>query len=398
MQEDSHTIKKIIFNMQDRNNNMVYNERSVRKPFALKTIQLIREWRLPATPNIRHMKYPCIPPWENIEDIIRTNLSRNVTKKQSEVELRQAALETIQEKYNEYLHIYTDGSKKQNPLSTTAAYCVPSRNIERSWKLHPNITIEGAEISAIVKALEWIKILNEEPKPVVILTDSKVSLQLIKHRRPKNYEFGINSIQEHIRELYGAGWHLILQYIPSHCGVQGNHLADTLANLAHNFREILDYPLERKEIELLVEKAAKRQWDLRWQVDRRECELGSRKLLLKDWKWTRLKSRALDVAITRLRVGCCRLRSYMHSMRLADSPNCLKCPLNTEETVTHFLIECPSLNAQRNSLKRNLRNYGIVQITSDLLLGASNEDEHIKVKITNELGKFLVNSKRLEDI
>ena len=88
--------------------------------------------------------------------------------------MKQAALETIQENYNEYLHIYTDGSKKQNPLSTTAAYCVPSKNIERSWKLHPSITIEGAEISAIVKAQECIKILSEEPKPVVILTDSKV--------------------------------------------------------------------------------------------------------------------------------------------------------------------------------------------------------------------------------
>ena len=325
-------------------------------------------------------------------------MSIKVTKKQSEFQLKQAALVTIEERYENCLKIYTDGSKRDQPLSTTAAYCVPTRDIEISWKLHPNISIEGAEISAIVKAIEWIKNLNEEPISIVILTDSKVSLQLLKHRKPRNYEYGINYIQESIRELYALGWRILFQYIPSHCGIQGNHQADSLASLAHNLRDLEDYPIEKKEIEVLVDKATKRQWELRWQIDRRQCELGSRKLILGDWKWCRLKSRILDVAITRLRVGVCRLRSSLYSMRLADSPICQKCTLNTEETVTHFLIECPSLTIHRNVLRRNLHSYGILRITTDLLLGASNEDEHTKLKITEELGRFLIHSNRVEDI
>ena len=117
-----------------------------------------------------------------------------------------------------------------------------------------------------------------------------------------------------------------------------------------------------------------------------------------DWKWCRLKSRTLDVAITRLRVGFCRLRASMHNMGLADSPICQNCRLNVEETVTHFLIECPGYINQRNELKRKLFTLGIVRITSDILLGASNEEDNIKEKITEELGKFLIKTKKLDDI
>ena len=398
MQDNSHSIKKILFNEQEYDLNLVYNERSVRKPFKLKTLEIIREWRLPTEPNFKNLKYPCIPPWEDLEGYICTELLIKVTKKQSEAQLKQAALETLDVKYSQFLKIYTDGSKISQPMSTTAAFCVPSRNFEEYWKLHPHISIEGAELSAIVKALEWVKNLNEAPKATVILTDYKVSLQLMLHRKPKSYEFGVHCIHEYIRDLYRTGWQILFQYIPSHCGVRGNCQADSLANLAHNSIEIIDYPLERKEIDVLVEKAAKRQWDIRWRINRRECELGSRKLVLEDWKWCRLKSRVLDVAITRLRVGNCRLRYYMYIMKLTDSPICQHCDLDVDETVTHFLIECSSLVVQRNILKRRLSNYGIVRLTSDMLLGSSNENESIKFKITEELARFLINTKRLEDI
>ena len=47
-------------------------------------------------------------------------------------------------------------------------------------------------------------------------------------------------------------------------------LVDAPAVLSHNSRNIMDYPLERKEIEVLVNKATKRQWDLQLQLNRRE--------------------------------------------------------------------------------------------------------------------------------
>ena len=63
-----------------------------------------------------------------------------------------------------------------------------------------------------------------------------------------------------------------------------------------------------------------------------------------------------------------------------------------------FLIECPSLEIYRNILRNKLRSYGIMRLTTDLLLGASNEEEHIKLKITEELGRFLIHTHRIDDI
>ena len=189
-----------------------------------------------------------------------------------------------------------------------------------------------------------------------------------------------------------------MQWIPSHCGVKGNEVADSLANIAHDKQDIDEYPIERREIEVLVNTAAQRQWKQRWEINRRNCALEQIKQELKDWNWCRIKNRQIDVAVTRLRTGLCKLRYYMHKIGLAENPECIKCNMNTEETITHFLIQCPSLSQQRSKLIRNLNIYGIVQITTDILLGGSNDEESVKEKINEELARFLKNSGRLEDI
>ena len=176
----------------------------------MKTKELIVAWRLPINPNMKNLSYPCIPPWEDYEEEIHTNLIKNITKKHNENELLQTTLETLETRYKNAFRIYTDGSKKNQPLSTTAAYFIPGKEIRKSWKLHPNISIEGAELSAIVKSTEWLKESEETPTNAVILTDSKVSLQLIRHRIPKNYEYGVSQIQNNIRELTRRSWNISL--------------------------------------------------------------------------------------------------------------------------------------------------------------------------------------------
>ena len=88
----------------------------------------------------------------------------------------------------------------------------------------------------------------------------------------------------------------------------------------------------------------------------------------------------------------------MHKYGLADIPLCKECNMNVEESVTHFLIECPSLRRHRIKLQRNLEIYGLHRISTDLLLGASNEEEAIKEKINDELANFIYASGRIKDI
>ena len=118
--------------------------------------------------------------------------------------------------------------------------------------------------------------------PMVILTDSKVSLYLILQRYPKNHEGAVNNIQRNLRILKNRNWNIKLQWVPSHCGIQGNEEADRLANIAHNLVNIDDYPSELSEIFLQVKKAAHRQWSLIWNVQRNNCSLGERKRTLEE--------------------------------------------------------------------------------------------------------------------
>ena len=88
----------------------------------------------------------------------------------------------------------------------------------------------------------------------------------------------------------------------------------------------------------------------------------------------------------------------MNKIELANDNICPHCTLNVDETVQHFLLECPSVNTQRNILKAALSRHGIVRITSEILLGHSNEELEVKKIITKEVGKFLKDSGRLSTL
>ena len=70
--------------------------------------------------------------------------------------------------------------------------------------------------------------------------------------------------------------------------------------------------------------------------------------------------------IIQLRTGHCSLNSYLHRFGLADSPLC-ECGTG-EETVEHFLLECPLYREQRTELRNKA---GTMNMPVDALLGTS---------------------------
>ena len=93
----------------------------------------------------------------------------------------------LHNKYAGYRKIFTDGSKAEDQ-TTGAAFMVENVieniNFEERWRLNDISSIVSAELSAIQKALKWIK--ENMPKGnCVLLTDSKTSLHLIRNRKLK---------------------------------------------------------------------------------------------------------------------------------------------------------------------------------------------------------------------
>ena len=235
-----------------------------RKPFTQKIKEILTLWNLEENtlPNLEKIISPKIPPWEPLESSIYLDLIIPLTKAASRKELKDESLRTIDLRFSEHIKIYTDGSKlyespTQEPSTSAAFYSKPlpepneKEEIKGHWHMHKEISIVGAELSAIHKAAANISIDTRNfpvPKPVVILTDSKVSLQLMLQRKPKAYAFSVTSIHENIINLRQIGWDISFQWIPSHCDIQGNEIADQTATLAHVVDVIDNYPIEMEEL------------------------------------------------------------------------------------------------------------------------------------------------------
>ena len=368
-------------------------------PFVLHAQNTINTWNLPLQPNLRPLEYPKIAPWEELEKYINTQLAHPTTKAQGEKMLQLATLETIGTKYKDHLQIFTDGSKTKKTNSTSAAFCVPTQGVERKWKLNPNISIEGAELSAIQKATNWLK-TQENPRGAVILSDSQVGLNLIKKRKPRTYEYSVSTIQQNLKDLITEGWNITLQWIPGHCNISGNTQADRLANEGHLLQNEDDYPIEVKELICCSKDALLEQWQNQWNNAKNRSQLGTIKETTKDWPWTRHINRATDTAITRLRLDCANLRRNLHIMDRADTPLCTKCTSGREENAKHYLLECTSYNNQRRILTEALRVLGINKnnLSMKILLGEAEENEHKKKEITRLVGIYIKGTNRLGEL
>ena len=221
---------------------------------------------------------------------------------------------------------------------------------------------------------------------------------MLKNKKPKNYLSSVTDIHKNIIRLKFLGWDISFQWVPSHCGVEGNEIADSIADFGHSHDIIDNYPTELNEVLTSLKKTYSRKWSELWEVDKQTCPLGRYKHTLDPWPHTRHHKRALDVIMTRLRLNHTRLNKHAFTRRQKDSPLCSQCNQNTDENVKHFLLDCSAYNHPRNELRKNLQDLGIQNLSLHTLLGAQEATPDIKSRITLELGRFIEKSGRMEEL
>ena len=137
--------------------------------------------------------------------------------------------EVIEERYSNYIKIYTNGSKLENG-DTAASMYIPHLNMATSWKLNPVHSVLGSELFGIFKALEFVLSgLQLRNKNTVIFTDSKSALHLIANTLDPSYKHIVYKIQNYVSILKRVQF----QWVRGHIGVNGNEIADKAANLGH---------------------------------------------------------------------------------------------------------------------------------------------------------------------
>ena len=155
-------------------------------------------------------------PWETPKIIYYVNRTMNKNKHSSEI-LRKAA-ESDMKDLPTGTHYYTDGSKSESRVA--AAYIVNKQ--AAYFRLNNDATITQAELFGIWAAIEHAVINKLRP---IIHTDSLTAIQLLRdnNKSERSLCYAILATSQYLEERP------VLNWIPSHVGIQGNELADAYA-------------------------------------------------------------------------------------------------------------------------------------------------------------------------
>ena len=126
---------------------------------------------------------------------------------------------------------------------------------------------------------------------------------------------------------------LVLQWIPSHCGVHGNEEADRLSKEGSRLDQ-KEHPVTYAEAKTLLKHFFHNTWKKRLGATSQTDEID------------RL-SRKQQVIIFRLRTGHCRLQAHLYRIRISHTEEC-PCGTSTQ-TQEHILQSCPQHDTLRQA-------------------------------------------------
>lgn len=161
-----------------------------------------------------------------------------------------------------------------------------------------------------------------------------------------------------------------LAWVPGHCGLEGNELADIEAkeatksgssgalSLPTYLRKAL--PASIAAIKQTFHKSISAQWTRqfesspRYQRTIRIDEAGTKSKFMKE---TAEMGRCQTSILVQLRLGHIPLNQHLHRIRKVDVPFCPNCEKNGKqivESVKHFILECPTYAKERFWLRTKL--------------------------------------------
>nr|KAG5704412.1 hypothetical protein BaRGS_024267 [Batillaria attramentaria] len=171
---------------------------------------------------------PVFPPWELAKPEYEHRYAEGASKKADSALATTLAREKIEQRFSQHLKIYTDGSVLDSG-EVGCAFVIPDLGITRRYKLNAGLSIFSAEMYAILMACTFVNDMPNPPLGVVILSDSKSSLQALERGGTRNRSDVQCEILFLAHQIITKGTILALMWLPSHSGIRGNELADRAA-------------------------------------------------------------------------------------------------------------------------------------------------------------------------
>ena len=309
------------------------------------------------------------PPWTDLSDRVVLDLPLSWSNSEKNDSLFNSY---IQINYPEHIPIYTDGSKLQDGMTSASVY-VPDLGVAEAYKINEAHNVMGAELFAILKALIISSRMINDNK-IIILSDSQSALQAISNINTPSFR---NIIQP-IQKILSQNEQITLHWVKAHCGIKGNEIADTTANLAHSNIISTLSPITVEEYSSLLWKKLILYWEKRWKEEVNLTNKGKfmaeQLSHIEESDWYEIKPRKMESVVSRFRIGHVGVYNHLHRFEMADSPLCGRCL--SPETIEHFLMHCPLYTAQRIKLKNTLLKLKVNFSLSNILgFGTSTKQE-----------------------
>jgi ribonuclease HI len=251
--------------------------------------------------------------------------------------------------------IYTDGSAEAGVLKGGSAAVVTKGDpgepqIEwvyrrkGAWRTSSFET----EAAALHLAMDWLE-ADSEAESVLVCTDSQALLRALLSP-PAGDSVAVGKARE---RLWRQRQRVVLQWVPGHCGLEGNELADGGANIAAGRGATADPPNGVTIAQPSTEQGIS--WSATKTLLRAECLKGVP-------KHDRVRAvygngdrktapfhgtRRQQVLLAQLRSGhCSKLAAYCRIVNPTADPTCPRCGEEPED-LEHWFQRCPALEKKR---------------------------------------------------
>ena len=278
-----------------------------------------------------------LPPWERscLPKICTSIPGIRRKGHQSDLQRKHLALDYIHSYFPEHqwTHAYTDGSAveavREGGSGVYIKYQDEPANIRLpTGQISTNFNAEAEALKAA--ALDISRNLGRVKPKVVIFTDALSVLQALQNSKKKD----LDELVTALTRLAGCTT-VTLQWIPAHCGIQGNEIADRLAKEAGQLEQVeskISFADERTLI--------KSRFSSKWKQEHPGYNQHDGYYSL---------DRSEQVLLFRLRTGHNRLNDHMY--RILQIGRSEMCPCNTAPmTSAHVLQDCPSLGVTRRDI------------------------------------------------
>lgn len=265
----------------------------------------------------------------------------------------------ISSKFPGFTTIFTDGSKRTSPPTSSFAVYIPSHNIQLSYSIDPVSSIFTAESLAILKALEIIK--DRKIHKFLIISDSLSVLKAIKKEvihSQDNIIHEIAHLLDNLNQLQIKGY---IGWIPSHIGIQGNEKADSLAKsnsskFLHNLKFSYNtfFPFILKNMTSCWQEF----FSKTFKVKGKNYPLLENRVWKIPWFYKiQFPNREFITLFIRLRLGHCCTPAHLYNLNISDSP---LCACGEFGDINHIILSCPNYRNENKILIDKLIRLGML--------------------------------------